>query len=86
MRLACPLLFALPLAALLAGCNTVAEADPDHVTIEHTSLRSRTAVYESAQKICSRQGRANAVFQSQVNQDPTRPPATGPQLSTFACR
>jgi len=56
------------------------------ITIEHTSLRSRTSVYESALKACKQRGHDQAIFRSQVNEDPQRPPATGPQLSTFTCR
>jgi len=86
---------ALP-ALLLAGCNTVVPTAPgaappptsvtEPVTIEHTSIRSRISVYESALKACKQRGHEQAVFRSQVNEDPQRPPATGPQLSTFVCR
>lgn len=82
---------------LLAGCNSVipaaggststaAATANDSVTIEHTSLRSRISVYESALKACKQRGHEQAVFQTQMNEDAQRPPATGPQLSTFACR
>ncbi|QHI98437.1 hypothetical protein GT347_10785 [Xylophilus rhododendri] len=85
-------------ALLLAGCNTVLAPAPagsaaapaagssENITIEHTSLRSRTAVYESALRACKQRGYEQAIFQSQANQDATRPPATGPQLSIFTCR
>lgn len=81
---------------LLAGCNSVipapggsttpSAAANDSVTIEHTSLRSRISVYESALKACKQRGHEQAIFQAQVNEDSQKPPATGPQLSTFACR
>lgn len=83
-------------AMLLAGCNTVVPTAPgaapppspnsEPVTIEHSSVRSRISVYESALKACKQRGHDQAVFRSQVNEDPQRPPATGPQLSTFICR
>ncbi len=83
-------------AVLLAGCNAVvptpmgvapaAAPAAETITIEHTSMRSRTAVYESALHACERRGHQQAIFQTQVNQDPQRGPATGPQLSTFVCR
>ncbi|MCZ2498950.1 hypothetical protein GN316_19500 [Xylophilus sp. Kf1] len=81
---------------LLAGCNSVIPASggaaasattaTDSVTIEHSSLRSRISVYESALKACKQRGHEQAVFQTQVNEDAQKPPATGPQLSSFACR
>ena len=80
---------------LLAGCNSVipasnvstpSEAATDSVTIEHTSLRSRISVYESALRACKQRGHEQAIFQTQSNEDAQKPPATGPQLSTFACR
>jgi hypothetical protein len=81
---------------LVAGCNTVVPTAPgaapppsansEPVTIEHSSVRSRTSVYESALKACKQRGHEQAVFRSQANEDPQRPPATGPQLSTFTCR
>jgi hypothetical protein len=82
---------ALPVAACvlgasLSGCNTIKARDESTVVIEHTSLRSREAVYESALRVCRRQGKEQAVFQSQANQDAGAKPATGPQLSTFLCQ
>ncbi|MES2186313.1 MAG: hypothetical protein V4505_17310 [Pseudomonadota bacterium] len=74
------------LGAALSACNTVKARDESTVVIEHTSLRSREAVYDSALRVCNRQGKEQAVFQSQVNQDTAAKPATGPQLSTFLCR
>jgi hypothetical protein len=81
---------------LLAGCNSVVPvpgrgsapgaAANEPLTIEHTSLRSRISVYESALRACKQRGHDQAIFQTQVNEDPQRPPATGPQLSTFVCR
>ena len=81
---------------LLAGCNSVVPvpgggkapgaAGSEPLTIEHTSLRSRISVYESALRACKQRGHDQAIFQTQVNEDPQRPPATGPQLSTFVCR
>jgi len=80
---------------LLAGCNSVIPAPGgstpsptanDSVTIEHTSLRSRISVYESALRACKQRGHEQAIFQAQVNENVQQPPATGPQLSTFACR
>lgn len=84
---------------LLAGCNTVVPTPAtiapgavagavatEPVTIEHSSLRSRISVYESALKACKQRGFDQAIFQAQANQDPQLPPATGRQLSTFACR
>ena len=70
----------------LAGCNSIATRDESTLTIEHTALRSREAVYTSALHACQRQGKQQAVFQQQVNKDPDAKPATGMQLSTFACR
>lgn len=80
---------------LLAGCNSVIPASGgatptaaanESVTIEHTSLRSRISVYESALRACKQRGHEQAIFQTQTNEDTQKPPATGPQLSTFACR
>ncbi len=70
----------------LAGCNSIATKDESSVTIEHTSLRSREAVYTSALHACQRQGKEQAVFLQQVNKDADARPATGMQLSTFNCR
>lgn len=83
---------ALACGWLMAGCNSVvppapgASATSETVTIEHTSLRSRTSVYESALKACKQRGHDQAIFRTQSNEDPQRAPATGPQLSTFTCR
>jgi len=79
---------------LISGCNTVVASAPgtlpsaasETVTIEHTSLRSRISVYESALKACKQRGFDQAVFRTQANEEAQRAPATGPQLSTFNCR
>lgn len=94
--LAGPGLYAGLAAVLLAGCNTVVPTAPgtvpspspntEPVTIEHSSVRSRISVYESALKACKQRGHDQAIFRTQANEDPQRPPATGPQLSTFICR
>ncbi|WPB57397.1 hypothetical protein [Xylophilus sp. GOD-11R] len=82
---------------LIAGCNTVVSSTPgasnalgtpatEYITIEHTSLRSRISVYESALRACKQRSFDQAIFQKQANEDPKRAPAEGPQLSTFLCR
>jgi hypothetical protein len=71
-------------ATLITGCNTVKANSDGTSTVTHDTTTPEI-VQDLADQACRKAHRANAVVLATVNKDPTLPPATGKQVTTFQC-
>ncbi|HKE93177.1 MAG TPA: hypothetical protein VKB34_02635 [Povalibacter sp.] len=74
----------LAVAFLCGGCTTVKINKDDTTSITHEG--GIEAGRELAARACSKAGGQQAEIVSTVNKDPSMPPGTGKQVTTFRCR
>jgi hypothetical protein len=68
---------------LLSACTVVKPGKGDTNTIQHDGGAEQA--YELATRVCRRAGQQSAEIISTVNKDPSLPPGTGKQVTTFRC-